>query len=266
MRFTRKFNNRAGRFYQDCEETSVDEAIHIAIPIANLEDLQNIIDRYEEDIEFREYVKSYDDYKYYIGLPEESRDVPETAQEFYDQQLAEMNGSPKMAVLNGGDKMAEINGGPKMDVMPEDPNKVETYCRKIYNINTSHYNEYDLYAVITPYWERKGMSMVEVDQMIRKRWSPKRYMITYEDRDKHGNPINPHYNVLFSSAKLIKSYNNNQLNVKVRFVKDTRSLRDDYDVLINYMFKTYHRPYPRPMYLNIHYIVWSKYYMFRLVN
>jgi len=259
MRFPRNTNLTTGRLCQDCEE-HCDEVIQLSPVLGSLDDLEDLRVKYLIDKDFRDYVDMYEDYKYYCNM-----ELATPHQSPLKAQSEEVLFSPKTQAFMDDDNTSD--GG---IVWIQDPEAVELYCREVYNLKKPCYNldppVFELYAVITPYWDRKGMSMVEVDSMIRKRWSPKRYMITYEDRDKDGDPINPHYNVLISTCKQLKSYNNNNLNVEVRPVKQTRTLFQDYEVLVKYMFKTYYAPIRRPMYMSVHYCVWSKDYAFRLIN
>lgn len=140
----------------------------------------------------------------------------------------------------------------------DDPQYAKNESMLIYDYTNVHYATYDFYAVLCPYGKRKGMKMEEVYKMVKRRWAPKRLCITYEDRDKLGHRINPHYNILFSTDRYLKSYNCNNINVDVRCVQQYRSLVADYEVLFDYIFKTYFSPERRECVERRHYMVESK--------
>jgi len=94
------------------------------------------------------------------------------------------------------------------------------------------------YVVVTPYGKRKGMTFEDFELMIVKRWHPKAYLIIREDRKEDGTMINPHFNVLITTKKVLKNSNNNSLNI---VVQDCFTQKDIFQV-IDYCFKTFEVP------------------------
>lgn len=94
------------------------------------------------------------------------------------------------------------------------------------------------YIVVTPYGNRKGMTMHDIKNIIRRRWSPERYILTREDTDDTGKRINPHYNILITTKKVMKNSNSNNLNINVQSTtKGIVGLTN----IIDYSFKQYMR-------------------------
>lgn len=101
------------------------------------------------------------------------------------------------------------------------------------------------YIVLTPYGTKKGTPLWIIINMIKKRWSPQRLIVTYEQYN--GNyfapiskrkKINPHYNIIITTKKDIKSSNNNNMNIDVQEIDYIKDLNK----VIDYSFKEYVDP------------------------
>jgi len=140
-----------------------------------------------------------------------------------------------------------------------DPEKVRDECTGYWDYLQNFGNEFypgytTYYVVITPYGNRRGMTFPEVLTHIRKRWPSVRTFIGYEDRDSAGNRINPHYNIVVTTRKRLRSSNTHNLNMEAQVLFSYGDVKR----VIYYSFKTYITPVKRPVYLMVNYYVWLK--------
>lgn len=221
-----------------CKESIQDELIYMEPPIGSLMDYEEFLRNCNSDEKYRKFAIDQG-WSYYL---KEAIVVtnPLEVQVFNDYKKSQM--------------ATQFHRDPHL-LENNDPLQAQIECKMTYGYLKDAFTMYDYYAVLVPYKSRKGMTMEQVYNMVKRRWAPKRLCITYEDRDKLGNRINPHYNILLSTNRELKSYNCNNINVEVRNVMQYRTLQNDYEVLFDYIFKTYFKPVRRECIERTHYMV-----------
>lgn len=159
-----------------------------------------------------------------------------------------------MSPSNSGDGFSQapeefidevINSRDTDDIMPKNcifdeyVHNAKSKSIEIFDLKRSYERPYvNYYIVITPYGNRKGISMHDIKNIVRRRWSPERYILTREDTNDSGVRVNPHYNILITTRKLLKTSNSNNLNMDVQLQLDgQRGLSR----IIDYCFKQYMR-------------------------
>jgi len=131
--------------------------------------------------------------------------------------------------------------------------RTRKHCEDTFNVSETYeqpYNQY--YLVICPYGRKSGMDITQVANLIKKNYGAERILITRETMKEDGSKINPHYNVILTTKKILHSSNSNNLNMNIQSIP----YRRDLSRVIDYIFKEYETY--KPWMTKSHYFVYHK--------
>lgn len=147
----------------------------------------------------------------------------------------------------------EVINTPKCNIFNQYGINAKELAKDLFGLIRTYELPYkNYYIVMTPYGERKGMTINEVVKIV-KRWGCHRTMITRETMSKLGKPVNPHYNIIITTTRELSTYNKGHLNVDVQELPRLK----DIEQAIDYSFKEYIKPLKKCT-DGVHYYAWRK--------